>query len=83
MEKKLIMMFVCFVCFVQSLYAQDVITKQNGDVINSKISEISTDIVKYKKLELLNGPDYTISTVEIFMIKYENGSKDIFEKKLK
>jgi hypothetical protein len=80
MVKKLIMMFACFVFFVHALYAQDVITKQNGDVINSKITEVGTETVKYKKFELPNGPDYTISAAEIFMIKYENGNKDVFEK---
>jgi hypothetical protein len=80
MRKKLIMMFVCFVFFAQALYAQDVITKQNGDIINSKIMEVGTETVKYKKFELPNGPDYIISAEEVFMIKYEKGNKDIFEK---
>jgi hypothetical protein len=80
MGKKLITVFACLVFFVQALYAQDVIVKQNGDIINSKVLEVGTEIVKYKKFEHLTGPDYTISAAEVFMIKYETNNKDIFEK---
>lgn len=59
--------------------AQDIITQKNGDEIKAKVTEIGANSVKYKRFGNESGPTYTISKSEIFMIKYENGEKDIFE----
>jgi hypothetical protein len=80
MNRKLVQVFICLAFFAQTIFAQDIITKQNGDAIKVKILEVSTETVKYKKFEFQNGPDYVIPASEIFMIKYETSSKDIFEK---
>lgn len=58
-------------------FSQDIITKKNGDEIKAKVTEITGTEVKYKKFEYQSGPTYTVSKSEIFMVKYENGSKDI------
>ena len=58
--------------------AQDVITLKNGDEIKAIVSDIGTDEVKYKKWDNKTGPTYTMKKNEVFMIKYENGSKDVF-----
>jgi hypothetical protein len=42
------------------------------------VQEIGLDNVKYKKYENQNGPTYTLMKSDIFMIKYENGDKDVF-----
>ena len=36
------------------------------------------DSIKYKKFDNPNGPLYTILKSEVFLIKYENGTKDVF-----
>jgi hypothetical protein len=59
------------------LFAQDTIVLQTGVEIKSKIFEISAADVKYKKFDNLNGPSYTTLKTDIFMIKYENGSRDV------
>jgi len=59
--------------------AQDIIFLRNGDEIKAKVLEVSSDIVKYKKTENINGPTYSTLKSEIFMIKYENGTKEMFE----
>lgn len=58
-------------------FAQDIIIKKNGDEVTAKILEVALTIVKYKKIDNLNGPTFEILKSEIFMIKYENGTKDI------
>jgi hypothetical protein len=78
MKKVLMVMGFIFSCI--ALYAQDVIVKVNGDEIQSKVVEVSTTEVKYKKFNNLEGPTYTIEKKEIFMIKYANGEKEVFEK---
>jgi hypothetical protein len=66
--------FLSQVCF-----AQDVITYRNGTEAKVKVTEITSTDVKFKKEDNLDGPFYTASKSEIFMIRYENGVKDVFE----
>ena len=59
-------------------FSQDIIVLKNGEEVKAKVSEIDMDAVKYKKFDNLAGPVYTLKKTEIFMIKYENGTKDVF-----
>lgn len=59
-------------------YSQDVITKKTGEDIKSKVIDVGLTEVKYKKFENLNGPTYSVLKSDILMIRYENGTKDIF-----
>jgi len=58
--------------------AQDVIVLKSGDEIQSLVQEVGTEYVKYKKFDNQAGPVYNVAIKEIFMIKYVNGSKDVF-----
>lgn len=62
-----------------TVYAQDVIVKKDGTTILSKVIEIGTSEVKYKKFSNQNGPTYSVSKSELQAINYENGEKDTFE----
>ena len=74
-------LFFAFFCVsAATVFAQDIITLKNGDDIQALVQEIGTDEVKYKKFDNPNGPNYTLKKSEIFMIRYENGSKDVFTK---
>ena len=68
-----------FIIFIGKTYSQDIIVKKNGDEIKVKVIEITKTFVKYKKHSNLTGPIYNIEKNDIFMIKYQNGEKDIFE----
>ena len=61
-----------------SAFSQDIVIKKNGDEILAKVTEITNDAIKYKKHENIDGPVYSISKLEVFMIRYQNGSKEIF-----
>lgn len=61
-----------------TVYAQDVLTKKNGDEIEVKVIEISTNEIEYKKWSNQDGPSYTLLKNEVFMIKYNNGEKEVF-----
>jgi hypothetical protein len=67
-------------CIISPLFvfSQDLILKKNGDEIKSKVVEILKTEIKYKKFENLNGPVYSLDITEVFMVRYENGSKDVF-----
>jgi FKBP-type peptidyl-prolyl cis-trans isomerase FkpA len=76
--KKLLLTILPSLCFYVHSFCQDIIILKNGDEIKAKVSEVLTDVVKYKKWENQNGPLYSEAKGNIFMIKYQNGSKDLF-----
>lgn len=59
-------------------FSQDVITKSDGEEVKAKVLEVTQAEIKYKKFDNPNGPTFTILKKEVFMIRYENGSKDVF-----
>lgn len=61
-------------------YSQDTITNKKSEDIYSKVLEVTTSEIKYKKFDNLNGPTFTILKSDVIMIRYENGTKDIFNK---
>ena len=75
--KKMVAMAACLAVSV-TLFAQDIIIMKNGSEIQAIVQDIRIDDVKYKKFDNPNGPNYTLKRSEIFMIRYENGSKDVF-----
>jgi len=76
MKKFILILFS--VVFINALHAQDFIIKKNGDEISAKVEEIGTTEIKYKKFDNQDGPMYTIARTEVFMIKYANGTKEVF-----
>ncbi len=76
--KKTIFIFFQLITIINNCFSQDVITKKNGEDINAKVIEVNQTDIKYKKQGASSGPTYTIDKNEILMIKYEDGSKDIF-----
>lgn len=58
-------------------FAQDVIVLKNGNEIKAKVIEITPTEIKYKKFDNLQGPTVVIVKSDVFMIKYENGTKDV------
>ncbi len=75
--KKLFLLFAFVFTFVH-IFSQDIIIFKNGDEIKSKILEVTIDQIKYKKWNNLEGPNYSSLKLEIFMIKFENGTKEVF-----
>ena len=61
-----------------STFAQDIIIKRNGDEIQAKVLTVSDSKIDYKKWSNQGGPTYTVSKDDVFMIKYINGDKDVF-----
>lgn len=61
----------------------DVITMKNGDEIKAKIIELTESQIKYKPCNDLDGPIRSIEKQNAFMIKYVNGTKEMFDKEEK
>lgn len=64
--------------FNSDIAAQDIIITKAGDEIEAKILEINTEEVIYKKFDYQSGPTVIISKKDVLMIKYPNGTKDVF-----
>ena len=73
------LLFAALCMSVASAFAQDIITLKKGEDIQAWVQEVGEVDVKYKKFENPNGPNYTLKKSEIFMIRYANGSKDVFD----
>jgi hypothetical protein len=77
MQKKLlitaVVIMIASVCF-----SQDLITKKNGEDIQAKVIEVGQTEIKFKRMDNLNGPLFTVAKTDVLMIRYENGTKDIF-----
>lgn len=80
MKAKISLILILIFGFAGGLFSQDVIVKLNGDEIEAKVIEITQDNIRYKRFSNLSGPDYVVETAGVFMIKYENGGKDVVEK---
>jgi len=76
MRKLLIFLF--FVSGFIPSFSQDEMTFRTGETLKAKIIEVGSADIIYKKVENLSGPSYTVSKDKVFMIKYENGTKDVF-----
>ena len=95
---KYILLFILFICSSNIIKAQDTLSMRSGENILVKVIEVSnvslkwakkgiievgTAEVKYKKLDNLNGPVFSMLKSDLIMIKYQNGTSDDFSKETK
>lgn len=67
-------LFIIFAIMVAICsYAQDIIITNKAQKIDAKILEASASEIKYKKIDNIDGPTYTLHTDEINSIIYANG----------
>ena len=69
---------VIFLTGSLTVFGQDIIIMKNGNDIQAVVQEVGIDEVKYKRFDNPNGPNYTLKKSDVFMIRYENGTKDVF-----
>lgn len=58
----------------------DMITMRDGRELFGKVMEVSPKTIKYKRCDNLDGPLMVVNTNDVFMIKYTNGTKEVFKK---
>ena len=73
MKKLLCTLFACTSFLISQ--AQDILIKRSGDELEVKVLEINLDEIRYKLFNNLDGPVISIAKHDVFMIKYENGTK--------
>lgn len=60
----------------------DVIIFRDGTEKPAKVLEITPAEVKYKRCDFIDGPIIAVRKSEIFMIKYSNGTKEVFKQEI-
>jgi hypothetical protein len=80
---KYILLFILFICSSNIIKAQDTLSTRYGESILVKVIEVGTAEVKYKKLDNLNGPMFSMLKSDLLMIKYANGTNEDFSKEEK
>ena len=73
--RKLLMLSL--VITAMNVNAQDVIVKKDGTTIMSKVLEVGTSEIKYKRYTYQDGPLFIINKSDVLSINYENGEKDL------
>jgi len=74
----LLMAYFVIILWPFAAISQDLMVKKNGDEILSKVLEITSSEVKYKKFDNQDGPIYSILKSDLLFIKYQNGTKELF-----
>ena len=77
--KKIIVIFIGILVVISG-FSQDIIYKTDGTEIKAKVFEITTEAVKFKNYNQQEGPLRNISLTEVFMIIYEDGTKEVLKK---
>ncbi len=62
---------------LSSLKAQDKIVFNDGKVVESKVLEITPEVIKYTKYTMPDGPIYTVYRADINSIVFENGKIEL------
>ena len=73
------LLFLVLVVFNSFSMAQDTLHFRNGNQVIVKVTEITSQLIKYKKIEHLDGPIYSDLKNDIFSIVYNNGIKETFQ----
>ncbi len=74
------LMALTAICMTSSYtFAQDLIVKKDGSVIQAKVTKVGTSEVEYKKWSNQDGPQYSIEIAGILAINYKNGDKETFD----
>jgi len=77
MKKNLLI--VSFILISAIGFSQDIIVlRENNIEFQAKVTEVTNELVKYKKWENPDGPIYHLSIASIARIRYKNGQEDTF-----
>lgn len=78
---KKIYLFILMIVLAMAVKAQDTVVLRNGDILSVKVTEVSNSQIKYLLWDNQNGPVYVQEVGDIFMVKYQNGRKEVFDQK--
>ena len=72
------LLFILLALVSGAAHAQDTLTKRNGDELLVKVVEITPAEVKFRRTDNADGPIISVWRSDVFMIRYANGTKEVF-----
>jgi hypothetical protein len=76
-----VLLVMFFIAISSACFAQDIIVTKDSKKIEAKVTEVGTEIIKYKLFDHQDGPNYTVPTNTIASIIYQNGTVETFTSK--
>lgn len=76
--KRSFILFMIAVLFGGLVSAQDLIIKVDGEEIQTKIIEVTSNEIRYRLYDQPEGPVRSISKSEVFLVIYEDGRRESF-----
>jgi hypothetical protein len=77
MKTLILTLFIC--CFAVLSYGQDVIIKVSGEEVPAKVEEITLREILFRHPDSLHGPSLRLAKSEVFMIRFANGTREVFQ----
>lgn len=74
MKKNIITLIILFLC--KFSFAQDSIIKSDGSELNVQVTEVTDEVIKYKKKGL--SVDFSISLDDVLVVTFSNGERMTF-----
>ncbi len=56
----------------------DILIRRDGTELAVRVEEVGPELVKYRRLDNLTGPLFSVYKTDLFMVRYANGSRDVF-----
>jgi hypothetical protein len=78
--KMRLVLFTLLMGVSSGAFAQDILYLLSGDEIETKLTEISSSELKYKRIDNLDGPVFVIERSKVFKVKYSNGQSEVMTK---
>ncbi len=76
--KQILFLLVIWFFSITCSDAQDILYKKNGEELRVKVSEINATDIIFNYFDTLENLLYIIPKADVFMIKYANGIKEVF-----
>jgi len=78
----LLLFFLSSQAAIAQLSDYDLIKTIRNFEVKAVVSEITDEVVKYKRADNLLGPNYSLKIVDVQYIIYKNGARDDFNKSI-
>ncbi|MCL2411313.1 MAG: hypothetical protein FWC97_06685 [Treponema sp.] len=76
--QKLIGLIVFLLIGISAVAAQDLIILRDGNVIEARVTEISTTEIRYRRFDFLDGPIFVAPVANVLSIRFEGGTVQVF-----
>jgi hypothetical protein len=76
---KMLSLIIISIIINSECFGQDTLKYRIGNILICKVLEITPALVKYKKIENLEGPTYVDVKNDLEFIKFKNGQTELFE----